>query len=348
MRCAEFVRRPRLVLSLAVPALAITLLPGLLGLGGQDAVSYAAITHKVGVYSLTNPVSVSAAARAGVQLAIAKDGGPKTSLSRAYAAHGVKYIDTSIQGLLYRTYCPGGTPASCRTPSLASLNTLMAHVKAHVKAVKGTGAVAAYYILDDYFTNMSGVMPWLYNAIRSVDTTTPTVCAFYQGLAYKNAAGHLVVSTSRFDEAMVNYSPQWCDAVAVYSYAPAFSSRKAPAVPAVEWSMASVLPALESKLEQRGWVPSKQPLIGVPSAFGYSPRTAKHRTTLEAPVWRYGPNSSQLATQIRAFCAAGAVSIVPYVWNDQSVGHVQELYNNAVLRAGVQKGTRQCRANNWH
>ena len=116
----------------------------------------------------------------------------------------------------------------------------------------------------------------------------------------------------------------------------------------VEWDMRTVLPEGLALLRQKGWDSSKQPLIGMPQAFGYNPRTARgNGQILPQPTYRPPPTQTQLATQVSAFCKYGAQSIIGYVWNDNSVGKITELFNSEALRTGMQKGGATCRSAYW-
>lgn len=332
-------------LSIAVAAAVVVALTGT-SHGPDRTISLGDLTRKVGVYHLTDAGDVPAAAAIGAQLALAPDGGD-TPLTQALSDHHMQYIDQTIQTLIYRAYCPEGQ-GTCRQPTPADSAAMLDAIKSHVQQVEGTHMVAAYYLLDDYYTDMGSGLRAAYEAIRSVDPNTPTICAFYQGLAYQDSSGTWVTPQRLFVKSLRNYSPQWCDAVAIYSYAPAFFAPIVPPVPIVEWDMRSTLPYVLATLKSKGWDPTRQPLIGMPGAFGYEPRTGRAwQGQFAQPEWRYAPTRDQLATQINAFCSAGAIAILPYVWNDGSPGTVEELFNSPRLEAGLTLGTQKCHDGAW-
>ena len=310
-------------------------------------VNFDALKFRSGVYNLTRAADVPAAKATGVSLVLARHAGASGALTQALTSNGMKYIDTSLQSLLYRAYCPRGL-GSCKALTYTAKTKLISDVKSHVKAVRNTGTVAAYYILDDYYSDMGPGLDAVYKAIRSLDAATPTMCAFYQDLAYKDRAGNLIVPKKQFPRALRNYSSSWCNAVGIYAYAPSFSSASAPPRPTVEWDMHSVLPWAVNTLKSKGFDPTKQMLVGMPGAFGYEPRLAKPGgANFALPQWRYAPSTTQLAAQITAYCAAGAWAILPYVWDDLSPGTPRQLHNSSALRAGLSQGVSTCKQRYW-
>lgn len=304
------------------------------------------LEHKVGVYHLTSAADVPSVAAMGGRLILAADDGD-TALTKAMSAHHIRYIDQATQRVIHRAYCPRGK-SPCHALTASGKRQMLQALKAHVDKVSGTDMVAAYYLLDDYYIDMGPGIRAAYQLIHSIDPTTPTVCAFYQGLGYVGPNHDLKVPTRSFARALRNYSPAWCDAVAIYSYAPAEFAVTAPPKPEVDWSMESTLPSILATLKRKGWDPRSQPLIGMPGAFGYEPRSARAgQPPFPRPEWRFAPSSYQLARQIRAFCAVGATVILPYVWDDGSVGTIKNLSNSPQLRAGFAHGVQQCRTSYW-
>jgi hypothetical protein len=149
---------------------------------------------------------------------------------------------------------------------------------------------------------------------------------------------------THFKRALQNYSPSWCDAVMVYSYAPA-GTAPPDSRASYDWAMSRTLPEALSALRAKGWQPSRSPLIGVPQAFGYAPRIPPG--TSSQPQYRSAPSSSELTAQVVAFCRAGAIAIVGYAWNDGAVGRVTELNNSVALQLGLLAGAQQCHQDYW-
>ncbi len=142
----------------------------------------------------------------------------------------------------------------------------------------------------------------------------------------------------------------------LYSYAPGMAQ---PLDGTVEWDMHTVLPAGLQMLRDKGWDPTREPLIGTQQAYGYNPRTGKAGGPLASPGYRAIPTQAQLTSQITAFCNTGAVSILGYAWNDgstykdsqgtvgQPLAQIAELFNSPSLQAGMKQGISNCRTQHW-
>lgn len=127
----------------------------------------------------------------------------------------------------------------------------------------------------------------------------------------------------------------------LYIYTPA---GEVPTAAAYDWTMKVPLQEALTGLRARGFQFGRHLLIGAVQAFQYFPAT-----TGAGGAYSYwvGPTPSDLLTQIDAFCAAGAGSIIGYAWDDGRKGVVSELGNTASLRAAFAAGINNCRQNYW-
>ncbi|GEM_PF-2948408 len=321
---------------------------------GGCSVSFLSLLHKGGAYALGNAGDIPLAASSSIQLALTAYRGASDPLTIAMVAHNMYYVDVHPESLLYYSECPGGL-GTCAPLSTAAKQKLLDDVKTYIQKTKDDPQVAAYYLLDDYWSDFSGDLPDVYRAIRSVDSKKPTVCAFYMPLGYTpTGSQNLVTNYPAFQRAITNFSPNWCNAVAIYSYSPGLTK---PLNGIVEWDMHTVLPEALKLLRLKGWDNSKEPLIGMPQSFGYNPRTGRgNGQQLPQPVYLLPPTQAQLTTQITAFCKYGAQSLIGYVWYDGSTDNtdptgnnigITELYNSLALRGGMKDGVAACRSQYW-
>jgi len=261
----------------------------------------------------------------------------------------MRVIDSWVQHAIYAAYCSAGR-ADCQKPSPRALRKLLANLRDHIKRARSSGLVSAYYLTDDYRTDLRAVLPQVRAIIRDLDPKAPTVCGFSVPLAhrYPRSRAYQNNKLARLRTALTNYSPHWCDSAALYAYSPTTTS---PVTVRSDWSMRATLPIAINMLKRRGWSPTSYSLIGVPQAFGFWPRTSVRGKQLHPPQYVRAPSASQLALQIRSFCRLGAGSIVAYVWDDgsrPSDGAISNLSNSAELRRGFSQGTQSCRATFWH
>ncbi|GAB3915627.1 hypothetical protein GCM10027613_12210 [Microlunatus endophyticus] len=246
--------------------------------------------------------------------------------------------------MIYQAVCPAGS-GGCHKLGPVQMNTLRRQLTTYVRSRSSSSTTAAYYILDDYVPGLATVLASAYNTIREADPHRATVCALALPVVQINADQTQVTGAiTKFRRALRNYSPSWCNAVMIYAYAR--SSRTPETRGEYDWRMSTTLSKAVSALRARGWSPTRSPLIGVPQAFGYWPRLPSAGSPGPGQ-YRSAPTESELADQITAYCKAGAVSIVGYAWNDQSSGHVSELYNTEALRKGFTTGVRDCRTSYW-
>lgn len=299
------------------------------------------LSHLSGVYALDDYRDVPAAKQYGIDTVVGRYSLGYTAFNQSAQHYRVSILDTYIQKKLYRAWCPSG-PSSCAalTPGVEAM--LLQDVKRHVEEAAKSKLVHGYYLVDDYYADMIPLLSHIYAVIRSVDVRTPTICAFF--LPLDHSAHATSNSLSQFDRALRNYSPQWCNSTMIYAYT---STESQPDSVPVDWAMTKTLGKALETLRAHGWQPSREPLIGVPQAFGFGPRTVVRGQPLKSPQYVTSPTTEELARQIKAFCAAGASSIIAYAWNDGSTGNVMELRNSAQLRAGYVRGVETCQNNYW-
>ncbi len=268
----------------------------------------------------------------GLNVALSGYGSPNTGRGELEAA-GMKLIARDFWGTIKK-----GVPGSCKQslePCVIShevKSTILRDVRAYLKGISGDPTVIGLYILDDYPGNIVGLLEDVHREIRLVAEELslpqwPTVCGFGGNLDRRlpGTATFFEESTG-FPRSLRNYSPRACDAVLLYIYA-----RRMPEPPDVDWTMAALLPRVKSALHAKGWNSETQPLLGTPQAFGYP------------EAGRLPPQPKHLASQIVAFCEAGAVGIIPYAWADTASGPKVLLANDPGLRGGLADGIATCR-----
>lgn len=302
------------------------------------------LLHQLGAYAIGPGLAqLRRASSAGITTIVGQTNRYSADYWRTVQSSRIQIIDSSPQQMIYQAACPSG-PASCHRLSQGQQSRLAAALSRHARNMASKKSISAYYILDDNWTNLRSVMPGVYTALHSADPRRPTVCAFSLPIADGADGSTVADSITKFRNSLENYSPRWCDGVMIYSYVPAKSP--GPATSAYDWRMTTTLPIALQDLRNLGWNPTTQPLIGVPQAFGYVPRTGVRQKTF-APEYRSQPPSTALSAQVSSFCANGAKSIVAYAWNDGSTGHVYELSNSQALREGLRRGARTCRQKYW-
>ena len=304
----------------------------------------ALILHQAGAYGLP-PSLPSSTGSLGLSISIAV---PPTTKARSPAR--VYYLDSTLWGLVV-----SALPHSCVSATTPCRITHAAHqrlvdeIRKRLRATADDKRIAGDYILDDYPGNIKSILEQVHamvvRANRSSVIKRPTVCAFYATLDSQIAQGfpyrpyHVW-----FNQAILNFSPQACDFISVYAYAP-FG-----VLPDhVDWSMKALLPFMTDSFRKAGWSQRREPLIGTPQAFGY-PSYAPRLPGSSTPIpgyprthW-YAPTAADLQRQVEAFCAAGAAGIIAYAWNDGYPGAKHELYNDPTLLSGLAGGLSRCRS----
>jgi len=220
-------------------------------------------------------------------------------------------MDTACRPELRATQaCSGGTQQRA-----------LARIRQYVTSPRNSDRenMIGYWILDD---DPGGDIRPLLRSIHDIIAeqnihspfARPTICSFGAPKSLKN------------------FSPQACDMVAIYLY-----SRKPVAGQAIDWSLSSRLSEMLAGLKARGWDQAREPLIGMPQAFGNY--TGQNYAL---------PTADELVEQATAYCKAGAVALLPYSWHDGFALPGSQLYNTPTLVSALQKAIRICRSRYWH
>ena len=313
------------------------------------------LLHKGGAYALKQDMDLGIASSSNIQLTLTTYGSSSVQLTPANLnRYGVSYIDNYPQQFLYSKECSGVTTGCC--PDLGNScapyrldATMMQTLISHIQTTRDDPLVTAHYLLDDSWADFSRELENTYSVIRAVDPAKPTICAFYLDLNYSSqSSASLAARLKEFDARLINYSPHYCNTVAIYAYTPSGQTR----IQGAEWDMHSVMPVAINSLVKRGWNGTSIPLIGIPQSFGYDPRTVI-RNSITVNTYTVPPTQTELTTQIASFCNFGAQSIIGYVWKDQSVGPagttstITELSNSSSLRNGFTQGIEACKSHSW-
>ncbi|MGN6413381.1 hypothetical protein [Flexivirga sp.] len=298
---------------------------------------YSTLEHKAGAYSV--PLTdLPRATQEGYTLVFtSSDYLSVPGGSGRIVGAGLTVIDTSIHNALYRAVCPHG-PASCHRLSPLEQAKLATKVTLTVERDEHNPAVAGYLLVDENPTDFAPELKMIAGTMRRLGAQIPTVCAVGRSLPASSHDDDGPLQNA-FERQLRNVSPQWCDAILLYGYAPLGSD---PRPNHVDWTMSAELPKTLAKLRTTGWDPTVEPLIGVPQAFVFNPRVYvkggknyRDYFAIQSPAG--------LAQQTTAFCEAGADSVIAYAWNDSNRGGVSELGTNANLRQGFRQGLANCR-----
>ena len=226
--------------------------------------------------------------------------------------NGIDRIDGYPSYLILRYGCAdfyARKSTSCEI-SDATAASMLSKLQAHLAGQEKDSTVIAYWLLDDYpggdISDVLGKMHDLIAASNSDPASSfsrPAICGF-GGQILPLRDQHPSATDphmSYFAKSLINFSPSYCDMVALYPYAA--SSGTGTSDPSqFDWSMKYLLPEMFKELEDRGWDSSAEPLIGMPQAFGYDGYVA--------------PTGADLVTQMGAYCNSGAVALLAYSWND--------------------------------
>lgn len=299
------------------------------------------VSGRVGSYDAQTAQDVTEMAADGLTMLL--KAGVGNSMESDMANNNVSLIDPYPWSLIEEYGCAGyfaGQSASCQISDSTS-TWILSQFQSHLAAQEGNSNVIAYWFLDDYpGGDVSALLQKMHDLLvasnndPSVLFPRPAMCGFggrIAPLSDRNisAADPLM---SYFETALTNFSPSYCDLVALYPYA--IDDGAGPDDPSqFDWSMTYLLPAMFGDLENRGWNRSIQPLVGVPQAFGYGNYVA--------------PTGADVTTQMTAYCKAGAVALLAYSWDDSYLAAnpnspSAEPVNSADLRAGLARGLTQC------
>jgi len=299
--------------------------------------------HLVVGFNATSPALVSSAAAVGVTTDVLYAGAPATSssLGRALLSAHMGVVDASISTDLFfwechRTHTVALPPAGernfyCRRDAEPTFTTakLLSTVATALRADAVNPLVTGYWVLDDWASWDGGsaraVLQDIHGEIAAATPGLPAICGFGAAITAPGTAGW-DASTGQ------NYSPQGCDMVGFYNYADA--GRRASSGAGLDWSMRTLLPAMEGTLSSLGWSPTVSPLLGIGQAWsgryagGYEP----------------GLSVAQIVAEAGAFCAGGATSIAWYGWTSGDFRRKTATpADSATIDAGITQAIATCR-----
>jgi hypothetical protein len=304
-------------------------------------------THIIGGFSIDTPARLTRAAADGVQVVFYYGQPPSESstLGQKLKSLHMKVVDGFIESYLYYYEChrtllmkpPPGYRPFCSYdyhPELSNENLLLAAVANHLQQVKDNQLIIGYWVLDDWVPWDPGsaqqILVKVHELIQRYTPGRTAICGLGgfidQGTGYQWS-----------DWLADNFSPQGCDRVGLYMYAPSLlDTVHPPRTDAFNWSMAGLLPAIFSSLAKRGWDIRKEPLIGIAQAFG-GPRKGTNLSGIT-------PTAQYIETQSRSFCEHGASGLVFYGWDDSGFGPTAHTpMNSKEIETGIRNGIASCR-----
>jgi hypothetical protein len=307
-------------------------------------------THKLSIqggFSIDTPESAMNAAADGIQVVFQYGHPPSEgdSLGQKLKSLHMQVVDGYIWALLYYYECyriktvklPPSGQEQCQDgnyPNITDENVLLASVTAHLKQVKDNPLIIGYWVLDDWVFWDAGsarqILIKIHQLIQHYTPGRPAICGFGGSLTSDHTSGWVSWVAD-------NFSPQGCDRVGFYIYAPSLSdTTPTPSPDAYDWSMSALLPAMFASLQQRGWNIRKEPLIGIGQAFG--------GPIAGTDTYLVTPTAKDIAIQSRSFCEHGATGLVFYGWNDSEFGPTtQTPMNNTGIETGIRNGIAACK-----
>lgn len=317
----------------SLPRLLVTALLtlGITGCNGAPTARFTAVPNplvgRVGVYGMGSDSDSRAARNLGISYVVGTEPGGQPD--------PLDYVNSATKDAIYAAMCPRGI-SSCRPLSKSAEEAVLREVDAVAQRDAEDARVLGTYVVDDYWTDMSGLLEQAYAAIRKRHDK-PVMCGVGANLADANGAIS-AATRQKVRNSLKNYSSRWCDGVFVYAYASPGRAQSSE----FDWTMATLLPFVVEGLEQNGFDPATHALVGVPQAFRFHPRTETGRGPLLSAQYWAGPDAESLATQVDAYCSAGARGILAYTWDDGSIGRIAELHNAQDLRNGLRAGLSTC------
>jgi hypothetical protein len=305
-------------------------------------------SHILGGFSIDTPDSATQAASDGVQVVFKYGNPPSESapLGQKLQSLQMKVVDGYISSYLHYYEChrtqelrpsllgPGKYCQDDPYPYLTDANALLATITTHLKQVKNNHLIIGYWVLDDWVQWDAGsarqIIIKIHNLIQQYTPGRPAICGFGGSIGLNHRYG--------WDDWIAdNFSPQGCDNVGLYIYAPSLPNSTSTASPdAYDWSMTTALPAMFASLQKRGWDITKEPLIGIGQAFG-GPIAHSDR------YW-VTPTAKDIETQSKSFCEHGATGLTFYAWNDSGFGPTTHTpLNSPEIEMGIRNGIAACK-----
>lgn len=218
-------------------------------------------------------------------------------------------------------------------PSYNNDDLVFSTIKKHIDEVKENKNTIGFAVLDHIATwdKESYAKPLLHkirNYIKDHTTNKPTICIFDSQLGLD----HQFVWDSK--EA-TEFTPAGCDMVGLY--VTSIPQKKLTNINAYafDWSMKALLPRVIDDLQEYGWSPRAEPLIGMVQAWG---------GPLIHDFVEITPTRRTIQTQMESFCNSGAAGIIAFAWsNPQGIFFP---WNTPELKQGITLGATSCK-NLW-
>lgn len=186
-----------------------------------------------------------------------------------------------------------------------NLQALTTSITNHLKSVQNNSQIIAYWVLDDWSHDGTAktALQQMNTLIHQYTPGKPSICGF------SGNSGNYAGKTQ-------NFSPTGCDMVGLYIYPQS----------AAEFSLPTILPALEAGLKAQGWDINNNPLVGVPLSYGGANGYAV-------------PTAQEVETETKAFCQAGASNIIYYDFGTGTNGS-----NDSGIQQGIKAGISDCKS----
>lgn len=304
-------------------------------------------TPILGGFSINSPEMAMKAAADGIQVAV-QYGSPSESdrLGQKLESLHMKVIDAYISSYLYYYEChrtkelkptllgPGQYCKGDPHPELTDANVLLDTIAAYLKQVKDNQLIIGYWVLDDWPQWDAGsarqLLIKIHDLIKLYTPDRPAICGFGGSIGPYQEDGW-------DDWVAANFSPQGCDMVGFYIYAPTLPNTTPTSSPDVyDWSMSTILPAMFASLQQRGWNIRKEPLIAIGQAFG--------GPIIHTNDYWVTPSAKDIEVQSKSFCEHGATGLTFYGWDDSEFGPTaQTPMNSPQIEMGIRNGIAACK-----
>lgn len=254
---------------------------------------------------------------------------------------GAKYIDNFFWEQIHQKCKSQYDPQTANHQELACTlsrsdqSAIVEAAAAHLKQVAADPGLVAFWILDDYpHGDISATLKALHDVVKQGNATggfqRATICGIGGSLDAKPSAEDRQFTPNRSytEQSLINISPEACDLVSPYFYGTA--PKDDPQL--IDWSMMDLMPYFLQKLRDKGFDTTAQLLLPVSHAFSY-------RAPSGTTFW-VTPRPGDIATQMKAYCDAGAFSMLFFTW--QSHDADRSYSNDEAIREGVQKGRAEC------
>lgn len=327
------------------------------------AARFPSLAFKLGafdIYDDANAPGVSAAAQAaayGYSFTGATYNPSSDASYSSFYSNNVSLLDQTPLILIYNQCQANGQfdSQNC-TLSQAQVDSIASMLKQQLSDPReaNNSFIAGFYAQDDYVGTVTNALSAIHNVVQASNKAPgtpfprPVICPYgfkvpplqsTDIMPEPNSPTNWTNSLYGFSVALRNYSPKWCDVVGLYAYG---SSEVSNDSNQFDWSMGNSLPQIKQALMQAGWDPCTQPLLVIPQTFSYPWGVVDPWGNREYYVT---PTRSQVAMQVKAFCDAGATSLLG--WYEDSYARrgngTLELYNSEDMRGGFADGFNYCR-----